>query len=247
MIIILYLYIIISNNTEFRIATGPGEYTEGWLDRYHKWEEEMKEDRKEVRKHNKKVKNLLEEIELLDDCPNLLDTSAPNDSSIDIVDTTLEKNTTDMEEDREDEIQEERNDPERDYEWETGLLNRCESGYKRIYFDSDKRFNTLVKELPGQWQWLDSNRGGSISQAILNWYRYVIKTRTKKNTGKEILKWEREPGTIDRMMANPAKRTFSEQFQDNYQQIMARDWQNIERDFLFQHANKIDNFLKMFP
>ena len=117
-----------------------------------------------------------------------------------------------------------------------------------LYFDSDKRFNTLRTELPiGQWQWLDNNRGGSISQAILNWYRYVIKSRTKRNTGKEILKWEREPGTIDRMMANPGKRTFSEQFADNYQQIMDRDWQNVEREFLFQHANKIGNFLKLFP
>ena len=79
LIIILYLYFTISNNTEFRIPARPCEHNEGWLDRYHKWEEEMKEDRKEVRKHNKKVKNLLEEIELLDDCPNLLDTTAPND------------------------------------------------------------------------------------------------------------------------------------------------------------------------
>lgn len=119
--------------------------------------------------------------------------------------------------------------------------------HELLYFDTDKRFNTFVKELPGQWQWLESNRGNGINQVILNWYNYVIKARTKKITGREIQRWEREQGTIDKMMANPAKRTFSEQFQDNYQQIMDRDWQNVEREFLFQHANKIGNFLKLFP
>ena len=52
-------------------------------------------------------------------------------SSIDTVDTTLEINTTDMEEGREDEIQEERNDPERDYEGEIGRANRSSSPNKR--------------------------------------------------------------------------------------------------------------------
>lgn len=255
----------------------------------------------------KKLEEFEEDQDLLEDNPDLSDMEeaikALEQDEIETVDTTLE------ELDREDELNDERNDPERDRDWELGMENRCPAPNRRkkwwklttfcpeglkdesydiqvawltanvftilrhmngvnfvvmgievcpetgrvhchalIYFDVDKRFNTLKKELPvGQWQWLDGNRGGSISQAILNWYRYVLKTRTKRNTGKEILRWEREPGTIDRMMANPAKRTFSEQFQDNYEQIMARDWLNVEREFLFQHANKIGNFLKLFP
>lgn len=255
----------------------------------------------------KKLEEVEEDQDLLEDNPDLSDMEeaikALEQDEIETVDTTLE------EIDREDEVNDERNDPERDREWEIGIENRCPAPNRRkrwwkltafcpegfkdtpyemqvtwltanvftklrhmngvnfavmgievcpetervhchalVYFDVDKRFNTLKKELPiGQWQWLDSNRGGSISQAILNWYRYVIKTRTKRNTGKEIVRWEREPGTIDRMMTNPGKRTFTEQLDDNYDQIMARDWQNVERDFLFQHANKIGNFLKMFP
>ena len=292
----------------FRLPTRPGENTEGWFERWKDWREAVNEENRRIRHHNRKARNLQEDIELLEDCPSLLDTPTPNESSISNIDTTLNNLASEIEEDLQDELEEERNDPERDFEWETGIANRCQSEHRRkrwwkytgfcpeymtdrpyneqvdwimtnifekirkmtglnftvlgievcpethrvhchalLYFDTDKRFNTLKKELPGQWQWLESNRGTSVSQAILNWYNYVIKSRTKKNTGREIQRWEREPGTIDKMMTRSTKRTFTEQFADNYDQIMARDWQNVERDFLFQHANKIGNFLKMFP
>lgn len=261
-----------------------------------------KREQEEIEEHNKRAKNLLQDMWLL--CHTDSEVSDIEDSHVSSQQTsdTTQEERADLEIARE----EERNDPERDYEWENGLAQRVPNPYQRrrwwkytghvpdsmmnepyddqvqwivehifnkiksmtglnfvvlgievcpetgrvhwhalLYFDVDKCFNTLHKMLPGQWQWLEPTRGNRVSQAIINWYKYVIKERTKLNTGREIQKWEREPGTIDRLMKEKKKRTFSEQLDDNYDNIMARDWHNVERDFLFQHAGQITNYLKM--
>ena len=140
--------------SSFRIPTSPGENDDGWMDRYRQWKIEVKDDNKRVRRHNKKAKSLREDIKLLEDCPTLLDTPTPNQSvqhpyvlppeegeklkqerRNEMEDAWIladsDPSTIEHSEDRQDEIEEERNDSKRDYEWETGQVNHCESGYKR--------------------------------------------------------------------------------------------------------------------